>query len=102
MLDDPSWKVRRRVVEMLAATGDAAVEPLCDLLQTQRDNETRLAAAVDVLSTSTTEDDTSLRRLAKHPSAAVAADAAQILGRRGQTHSIPILIDLMRSKDDNV
>ncbi|HMJ50885.1 MAG TPA: HEAT repeat domain-containing protein [Polyangiaceae bacterium] len=102
MLDDPSWKVRRRVVEFLAAEGAPAVEPLCDLLRTRRDNEARLAAAVDVLSASVTSDDTPIWRLAKYRSTPVVADAAQILGRRRQSDSVPLLVLLMASKDDNV
>jgi HEAT repeat protein len=102
MLDEPTWKVRRKVVEFLAAAGAPAVEPLCNLLRTRRDNEGRLAAAVDALSTSTTVDDTPIWRLAKHPAAAIAADGAQILGRRGQPDSVPLLVLLMASKDDNV
>ena len=102
MLDDPSWKVRRRVVDHLASSGAAAVEPLCEVLRTRRDNEDRVAAAVDALSASTTSDDTPIWRLAKYRSAAVAADAAQILGRRRQSDSVPLLVLLLANKDDNV
>ncbi|MET0594171.1 MAG: HEAT repeat domain-containing protein, partial [Polyangiaceae bacterium] len=102
MLDDPSWKVRRRVTEFLSVEGAPAVEPLCELLRTRRDNEARIAAAVDALSHSTTVDDTPIWRLAKHRSAAVAADAAQILGRRRQSDSVPLLVLLMANRDDNV
>ena len=102
MLDEPSWKVRRKVVEFLAAAGAPAMEPLCELLRTRRDNEARIAAAVDALSISTSVDDTPIWRLAKQREAAVAADAAQILGRRRQSDSVPLLVLLMASKDDNV
>jgi HEAT repeat protein len=102
MLDDPSWKVRRRVTEFLSALGAPAVEPLCELLRTRRDSEARIAAAVDALSHSTTADDTPIWRLAKHRVAAVAADAAQVLGRRRQPDSVPLLVLLMANRDDNV
>ena len=49
MLADPSWVVRRAVIEALATLGGASVEPLCAALRFRRDNEARIAAAVDAL-----------------------------------------------------
>lgn len=102
MLDDPSWVVRRHVVAALAAAGDAAVDALCELLRTRRDDEARIAAAVDALAGSVGSPRESLRRLARDPVAAVRADAAQVLGRRRDPGAVGLLSDLARDADDNV
>jgi HEAT repeat protein len=103
MLTDPSWVVRRAVVAGLAAMGDAAVRPLCELLATRRDNEARIAAAVDALSASTGRAEAVVEEvLARHPDPAVAADAAQVLGRRRREAAVPALVALMGHADDNV
>ena len=52
LLDDPSWAVRRAVVAALARLGDDALAPLCGILRSQRNNEARLAAAVDAIAAS--------------------------------------------------
>jgi HEAT repeat protein len=103
LLDDPSWTVRRAVVGALAALGPAAAPALCQALQSERHDEARIAAVVDALAGSlgpTTDD--LVAALAAHPDPAVAADVAQILGRRRAPGSVPTLIALMRHPDDNV
>ena len=55
MLDDASWAVRREVVTALAAEGSAAVLPLAKILREERENEGRIAAAVDALAASTAD-----------------------------------------------
>lgn len=104
MLDDPSWTVRRSVVANLAALGDVAVSRLCQTLIDRRDNEARIAAAVDALVSSRGE--TTVRavveQLAPHPDPAIVADAAQILGRRRQPEAIPTLVSFTEHRDDNV
>jgi HEAT repeat protein len=102
MLTDPSWTVRRSVVAGLAALGDATVAGLGEVLATRRDDEARLAAAVDALSASIGHPDEILARLAEHPNPAVAADAAQVLGRRRSSSGLPTLIRLLDHADDNV
>ncbi len=103
MLTDPNWVVRRSVVAALASFGDAAVGPLCELLMRQRNDETRLAAAVDALVASTGEVEPMVeQKLAVHPAPPVVADAAQILGRRRERASVPVLIQLLAHPDDNV
>ncbi|MDI1429114.1 HEAT repeat domain-containing protein [Polyangium sorediatum] len=102
MLADPSWTVRRRVVASLAAMGDVAVEPICLALRERRDNEARIAAAVDVLSASTGSADPAVLGLADADSPAVLADAAQILGRRKSTAALRRLSELTSHPDDNV
>jgi HEAT repeat protein len=102
-LADPSWSVRRFVIAALIRLGDAAVAPLCDLLRFQRDNEARIAAAVDVLSASTGSSvDAAVLELAESPDPAIAADAAQVLGRRRSSGAIPTLAKLTLHFDDNV
>ncbi len=48
-LDTPSWAVRRAVIGALARLGTPAAGPLCEVLRLRRDNEARLAAAVEAL-----------------------------------------------------
>ena len=102
MLTDPSWTVRRAVVAALASLGDAAVGPLCVALQTTRDSEARIAAAVDALVASIGHADEAVARMSSDSNPAVAADAAQILGRRRAQTALPTLIRLLRHADDNV
>jgi len=104
MLDDPSWAVRRAVVAALGAAGDAALAPLLDALQTRRDDEARIAALVDALSTLAADGaEAELAKLAATSrEATVLADVAQILGRRRVPTAIPTLVTLTRHADDNV
>jgi HEAT repeat protein len=101
-LNDPSWAVRRAVVAALAELGAASVGPLCALLRTQRDDEARISAAVDALVQTEAEVLEELAALARDAEPAVAADAAQILGRRRQPRAISILTGLVTHRDDNV
>lgn len=102
MLDDPSWAVRRSVVAALGAHGSDAVEPLCSVLRNNRDNEARLAAAVDALVASSGAPEPAVERLAASEEPPVVADAAQILGRRRSGRSVPLLSALIGHPDDNV
>ncbi|HEX2568515.1 MAG TPA: HEAT repeat domain-containing protein [Polyangia bacterium] len=105
MLTDPGWIVRRAVVAALATLGAPALGPLCELLRTQRDHEGRLAAAVDALVALVAPNgavEAAVAALADDPNPAVAADAAQILGRRRNTSAIPVLVTLTTHADDNV
>lgn len=102
MLGDPSWTVRRAVVAALASLGDAAVAPLCRMLVERREHEGRLAAAVDALVASRGEVAASVEALASEPNPAVVSDAAQVLGRRRETGSVALLIELSGHADDNV
>ncbi|XYI01472.1 HEAT repeat domain-containing protein [Sorangium sp. So ce1128] len=102
MLADPSWTVRRAVVASLAALGGAAVPALCDCLSARRDSEARIAAAVDALVASLADVDGPVLALTREPRAAIVADAAQILGRRGSTGAVSRLAELTSHADDNV
>jgi HEAT repeat protein len=102
MLDDPSWTVRRGVVAALAALGDVAVGPICEALRSRRDDEARIAAAVDALAASTGSVDAEVLALADADDPAVVVDAAQILGRRKSTTALHRLADLISYHDDNV
>ena len=77
-LTDPSWTVRRAVVSALARLGDDAVAPLCDVLRLQRDDEGRLAAAVDALVSSLGKVDAALLALADSGQVAVVCDAVRV------------------------
>jgi HEAT repeat protein len=102
MLSDPSWVVRRIVVESLASLGDLAVDALCFELKNKRQTEARIAATVDALVGSTGDVEASVAKLANDPDPAIAADVAQILGRRRKQSSTPILIQLTKHVNDNV
>lgn len=103
MLGDPSWTVRRAVVAGLAALGDDAAVALCAWLRDERTNETSIAAAVDALSGSLgTKVTNEVFRLAKHDNPQVAADAAQILGRRRVPTAVLVLGELVHHDNDNV
>lgn len=103
MLSDRSWTVRRAVVSGLASLGDDAVGPLCAWLREVRSTERGIAAAVDALVASAGEGaDVAVLALADSPVAAVVADAAQILGRRGAKVATEALGRLIEHPDDNV
>ena len=100
---DASWTVRRAVVAGLAALGEDAVGPLCDWLRDQRSSERTIAAAIDALSASIGGSATpAVIALLGDPRPAVAADAAQILGRRGALEAASVLASLLDHPDDNV
>jgi HEAT repeat protein len=102
-LAERSWSLRRLVVAALAGLGDVAVGPVCELLRTQRQNESRIAAAVDVLAASTGSTvDQAVLALTESRDPAIIADAAQILGRRRSSAAIPTLSALTLHRDDNV
>ena len=102
LLDDPSWVVRRAVIAALATMGDAAVPRLCALLAGHRDNETRVAAAVNALVASRGDVDPAVLILAGSPTPPIVCDALQILGRRRSTGAVPRLSELILAPDDNV
>src|SRR4051812_40034501 len=60
LLGEPSWAVRRTVIAALARIGACAVPGLCAVLEGARDDETRLAAAVDALSATTADVDSEM------------------------------------------
>jgi HEAT repeat protein len=101
-LAEPGWAVRRAVVAALAAAGDDAVGPLADVLRHRRDDEARLAAAVDALVASVGRADEEAMRLAEEPAPAVASDGAQILGRRRTAGAVPLLGRLAEHPHDVV
>ena len=95
LLDDPSWAVRRAVVAALARLGDDALGPLCGILRSQRNSETRLAAAVDAIAASSGHvlpAMAELSRAADHP--AVICDALQVLGRRKERDGLKYIVPL--------
>ena len=101
-LTDPSWTVRRAIVSALARLGDPAVGPLCDVLRFHRDDEGRLAAAVDALVGSLGNVDAPVLALTDSSDGAVVCDAAQILGRRRSSAAMPTLARLAEDSNDNV
>jgi HEAT repeat protein len=102
MRTDPSWTVRREVVAALGQLGELALSSLCDSLQKERDDETRIAATVDALVASTGDADSRVSALRVGSGPAVLADVAQILGRRRNLASVPVLAELSKHADDNV
>lgn len=101
-LDDPSWLVRRTVVELLAREGELASPALLDVLQHSRSHEARVAAVVDALSATPAPIDPELIALLHHADTAVVADAVAVLGRRRSRAALPELRELVRGEDDNV
>ncbi len=102
MLTDSSWGVRREVTQSLAALGNSSLDTLCFGLVQTRNSEAQIAAMVDALVLSNADVETRLFELAHHQNAAVVADVAQILGRRRNVISVPVLIQLLEHADDNV
>lgn len=102
LLDEPSWNVRRAVVAALAQLGEAALPALFRELREARSNETRIAANVDALATSVGDVEALLIAGVASASEALAADIAQILGRRRSARSIATLVGLLEHPDDNV
>ena len=102
MLIDPSWLMRREVVRSLGG-GSVKAEPvLIDALLYTRNNEARIAAAVDALALIDIPVTDEFRKLIFATDPAIKADAAQILGRRRRADGIPFLIEMTRDHDDNV
>jgi HEAT repeat protein len=101
MLTEPSWVVRRSVVRGLAAMGDAAVPALLEVLRSQRDDEARIAAAVEALAISSGNVDEEMLLLARHADPAVVCDAVQVMGRRRSGAAVPLLRELVAGADDN-
>jgi HEAT repeat protein len=102
-LGEKSWTVRRAVVAGLAALGDDAVMGLCTWLRDVRSSEAAIAAAVDALAASigsTVPRHVFSLLLDNNP--AVAADGAQILGRRRAGEAVSRLTSLLAHEDDNV
>lgn len=102
MLGDASWVVRRAVVESLSNMGNAAVTLLCHELKNHRTNEARIAATVDALVGSRGASEICVSALADDSDPAIAADVAQILGRRRHQSATPTLIKLIKHSNDNV
>jgi HEAT repeat protein len=104
-LTEPSWAVRRAVIAGLVHLGDLALEPLCRVLEGQRGDEARLAAAVEAISASPGDvEGVLLHRLERRADLAPAliCDLAQILGRRKSAGAVPVLAELAGHADDNV
>ena len=100
---DASWTVRRVAVASLAALGDEAVPALCDWLTSARTTEHEIAAVVDALVASLGASATPrVLALLAHPEPAVAADAANILGRRHAHEATTALTAQLQHVDDNV
>jgi HEAT repeat protein len=103
LLGERSWAVRRAVVAALARIGMPAVDPLCALLEHERGDEARLAAAVDALSQSSGAVEPAVSAMAERSGvAAVICDAVQVLGRRKSSGAVPLLAKLSAHADDNV
>ena len=102
MLTESSWVVRRGVVGGLAAMGDVALTQLFDVLCSHRDDETRIAAALDALSASTGNAEQRAEALLHESEPAVVCDAIQILGRRRAASAVPVLRPLVEASDENV
>ncbi|MGD0674807.1 MAG: HEAT repeat domain-containing protein [Polyangiaceae bacterium] len=101
-LSDRTWTVRRSAVAALARLGAGALDSLCNVLAHRRDDEDRLASAVDALVGSLGDVDDSVLSLLGSQNPAVVCDAAQILGRRRCTRAVPKLAALAVGHDDNV
>ncbi len=103
LLVDPSWAVRRAVVDALAGVGAPGIDGLCEVLLHKRDNEARLAAAVDALVASRGDVDSKMIAMASGDAAPpIVCDAVQVLGRRRVQEAIGLLAKLSTHVDDNV
>lgn len=102
LLVDPSWAVRRAVVAALSRGGAPAVAELVKTLATARDNEARIAAAVDALSAIGADPLAELLVLSASDNPAIVCDALQVLGRRKASAGLPRVTALAAHLDDNV
>jgi HEAT repeat protein len=103
LLAEPSWVVRRAVIAALARVGTPAVAPLCEALEVDRTNESRLAAAVDALVASGGDVEPAVLALAERATTpAIVCDVAQILGRRRSQGAVAALAGWSTHEDDNV
>lgn len=102
LLDVREWIVRRAAIAALAALAERAIPALAQSLQADRASETRIAATVDTLVASAGDVEELLIPLLPSADVPVVADIAQILGRRRNPRSIPVLTDLLAHTDDNV
>jgi len=102
-MSDASWTVRRAAIAALASLGDDAVASLCAWLRDRRTSENAIAAAVDALAGSLGASTVrAVTGLLGGRDPAVAADAAQILGRRRASEAAPALEALLDHGDDNL
>ena len=101
-LSEPRWAARRLVVRALADLGDVAVPGLVHELVVARISETRIASAMDALAASVGDPVDALLTMTENGDPAVAADAAQILGRRRSLRAVPALCALAVGEDENV
>ncbi len=102
-MSNPSWTVRRASIAALAALGDDAVAPLCRWLCDRRTEEHAIAAAIDALVASVgASTNIAVLALLADPRPVIAADAAQILGRRRASEAGSALAHAMSHVDDNV
>jgi HEAT repeat protein len=102
-VSDSSWTVRRAAVAGLASLGDTAVPQLRMWLCDKRTGETEIAAVVDSLvASSGASIDPAMIELLAHPRPDIAADAAQILGRRRASSGVPALCRAVEHANDNV
>lgn len=99
-LDDPSWVVRRAVIQLVVKAGESAVSALIDALRTQRDSENRVAAVVEALASTHAAVDMRVIELQHDANPAVVADAAEILGRRRSRVANPMLRELVEGEHD--
>ena len=102
LLTDSSWAVRREVVIALGSLGEPATRALCTVLRERRDSEARIAAAVDALVASSSDVLAAVTALTSDADPAIAADGAQVLGRRRSPRAVPVLAPLVAHADDNV
>ncbi|HEY1955061.1 MAG TPA: HEAT repeat domain-containing protein [Polyangiaceae bacterium] len=103
LLSETSWAVRRAVVATLARLGASAIARLCRVLEEERTDETRLAAAVDALVASGSDVEPKVMAMAEATSKpAVLCDAAQIFGRRKSHGAVAALSRWVHHADDNV
>lgn len=103
LLAEKSWAVRRAVVTALARVGAPVVGPLLALLENDRHDEARLAAAVDVLAQAAGDIDGMVLALAeKSTTPAIICDVVQVLGRRKSAAAVALLAKLSAHEDDNV
>jgi HEAT repeat protein len=82
--------------------GTPAVALICKVLETHRENETVVAAAVETLVASRGEVLAAVLALRNTPVPALLCDVAQILGRRKSREAFPLLVELSTHADDNV
>lgn len=100
---DPSWRARKRAVDMLAREGSGEfTQQLLKILRSEHRNLSRLNAAIQVLTITQVDVVPEIEELLRAEEADVRGYAALTLGLRGDPRPIPALVAALADVESNV